>query len=73
MAYVELQEQILNDAGVTGIILTIWRTANGEARIRLTGDLPFSNREFQFDAEGRLVGTGTSVGESCPSHLQLVD
>lgn len=69
-----LQEQVIEDSLASGLSLTIWRTPDGEARIRVTGaDLPYGNRDFQFDESGRLVGTGTSVSDACPSHLRLVD
>jgi hypothetical protein len=68
---IAIQEQVIEDHP-SGLTFTIWRTPDGEGRIRVSGDLPLGNRDFQFDKRGRLVGTGTSVGGSCPSHLRLV-
>ena len=37
-------------------------TQSGEPRLHLIGDsLPFGNRDFQFDCNGELVGTGTGT------------
>lgn len=69
---IALQEQIIEDSLVSGLTFTVWRTQDGEGRIRVTGDLPFGNRDFKFDENGRLVGTGTAVADACPSHLRLV-
>jgi len=68
---VVFQEQVISD-GPSGVTLTIWKAANGEGRIRLSGDFPFGNRDFQFDAGGRLVGRGTATGGSCPATLRVV-
>jgi len=70
---VVLREQVIEDSLGSGLTLTVWRTPEGEGRIRVSGaDLPYGNRDFQFDTEGRLVGTGTSTTDPCPSHLRLV-
>lgn len=69
---VVLHEQVIDDSLVSGLTLAIWRTPTGEARIRVTGDLPYGNRDFQFDANGCLVGTGTAVSDACPSPLRPV-
>jgi hypothetical protein len=67
-----LREQIIEDE-VTNLTLMIERTPSGEGRIRILGDLPFGNRDFAFDSEGRLVGTGTGV-HNCrrPSWVRAV-
>jgi len=58
-----IKEQIINDQ-VTGITIILRVTPNGEARIHLLCDsIPFGNRDFQFDKEGLLVGTGTSCSD----------
>ncbi len=59
---VNIKEQIINDA-VTGLMLVFRVTPSGEARLHLMGDcLPLGNRDFQFDKDGELAGTGTSTG-----------
>jgi hypothetical protein len=69
---VVLQEQVIEDSLASGLTLTIWRTPSGEGRIRVSGDLPYGNRDFQFDSSGGLVGTGTSTVDACPSPLRLL-
>ena len=57
-----IKEQMINDL-VTGLTVILRVTPSGEARIEISGDiLPFGDRSLQFDVDGRLVGTGTSVG-----------
>ena len=57
-----IKEQMINDL-VTGLTVILRVTPGGEARIEISGDiLPFGDRSLQFDVDGRLVGTGTSVG-----------
>jgi len=37
-------------------------TPSGEPRLHIVGDiLPFGNRDFQFNSDGELVGTGTGM------------
>ena len=69
-----LREQIIDDADVSGITIMIERTPSGEGRLRITGELPFGGRDFAFDADGQLAGTGTSM-HACrrPTWLQSVD
>ena len=58
-----LKEQVINDA-VTDLLLIFKVTPSGEARLYLIGtNLPFGNRDFQFDENGELAGTGTGL---CP-------
>lgn len=73
-ATVTLREQILDDTEASGLTILIERTPSGEGRLRVLGDLPFGNRDFAFDAEGQLVGAGTST-HACrrPTWLQVVD
>lgn len=60
-----IKEQIINDM-VTELTLIFSVTPNGEARLQLLGDnLPFGNRDFQFDKNGRLAGTGTGLNGTC--------
>ena len=64
-----IKEQIINDVG-TDLMLIFRVTPSGEARLRLIGDcLPFGNRDFQFDKDGELAGTGTSI--NVPEHRQV--
>ena len=56
-----IKEQVINDE-VTGLMLILRVTPDGEARIHLLGAiLPFGNRDFQFDRDGILAGTGTPL------------
>ena len=60
-----IKEQIINDQ-VTTLTLIFCVTPDGEAYLQLLGhNLPFGNRDFQFDKDGRLVGTGTGVRNCC--------
>lgn len=68
-----MQAQVFHDEA-TGITLSLWRTPSGEGRMRLSGDaISFGNRDYQFDHDGRLIGTGTSVTEHRPNKLRLVN
>lgn len=72
MSAILIREQVIADV-VSGLTLTIWRTPDGEGRIRITGDdLPHGNRDLQFDSLGVLVGMGTAVSEPFPSSLRLI-
>jgi len=56
-----IKEQMINDL-TTGLMVLLRVTPDGEARIEINGDtLPLGNRSFQFDSDGQLVSTGTSV------------
>ena len=57
---VVLREQIIEDE-VSGLTIMVELTKSGEGRLRILGDLSFGNRDFAFDPDGRLVGTGTSI------------
>uniref|UniRef100_A0A6M3LPF2 Uncharacterized protein n=1 Tax=viral metagenome TaxID=1070528 RepID=A0A6M3LPF2_9ZZZZ len=64
-----IKEQIIDDL-VTGLMLVFSVTPSGESRLHLVGDiLPFGNRDFQFDCNGELAGTGTRTC-SCQGHRQ---
>jgi|GEM_PF-1411944 hypothetical protein len=69
---VATQEQVIDDTRASGLTLAFWRTPGGEGRIRITGDLPFGNRDFQFNESGELVGSGTGVAGACPVNLRVV-
>ena len=56
-----IEEQVINDP-VTELTLMFRVTPSGEARLHLLGDnLPFGNRDFQFDKAGKLAGAGTGI------------
>lgn len=60
----KIKEQLINDA-VTDLMLIFRVTPSGEARLHISGfNLPYGNRDFQFNKDGELVGTGT--GTLCP-------
>jgi hypothetical protein len=57
----KIKEQYIIDL-VTELTLIFRVTSHGEARLHLIGDnLPFGNRDFQFNEEGVLAGTGTGI------------
>jgi len=57
----KIKEQIIDDK-VTDLMLVFRVTPSGESRLHLIGSiLPFGNRDFQFNNEGELVGTGTGL------------
>lgn len=61
----QIKEQLINDL-VTGLTLIFRVAPDGEAQLQLLGDtLPFGNRDFQFDKDGKLAGTGTGVRGYC--------
>jgi hypothetical protein len=66
-----IQEQSIRDVP-SGITIDVWHVPGGEGRIRLTGDFPFGNRDFQFDEAGTLVGTGTALGGACAASGQAL-
>jgi hypothetical protein len=70
---VQIREQVIDDSGASGLTSAFWRVPDGEGRLRVTDDLPFSNRDFQFDESGKLVGTCTGVAGACPDYLRVVD
>ena len=60
----KIKEQYIIDP-VTELTLVFRVTPQGEARLSLDGDnLAFGNRDFQFNQDGVLVGTGTGI---CPN------
>jgi len=60
-----IKEQFIDDP-VTGLTLMFRVTPSGESRLHILGDnLPYGNRDFQFDKNGKLAGTGT--GLYCPN------
>ena len=69
----KVREQIVDDEA-SGLVLQ-FECANGATRLVIAGErLPFGNREFVFDAEGREAGAGTLIGGfRRPSWLKKVD
>lgn len=62
----QIKEQFINDA-VTDLMLIFRVTPSGEARLHISGsNLPYGNRDFQFNEDGELVGTGTGL---CPCKI----
>ena len=62
---VKIKEQLIDDPA-TGLMLIFRVTPSGEGRLHIIGDcLPFGNRDFQFDVDGILAGTGTGFSNSC--------
>ena len=60
---VQIQEQVIEDL-VTGLTFTFNVAPESEVatyRMRITGDIPFGNRDIYFDKNGVLAGMGTSV------------
>ena len=58
---VGIREQVIEDKA-TGLTIIFEVVSSGEGRIRLRGSiLPFGNRDFQFDSNGELIGTGTGL------------
>ena len=56
-----IKQQIIKDLP-TGLTIIFEVVSSGEGRMRLCGStLPFGNRDFQFDSNGELVGTGTGL------------
>ena len=61
----QIKEQLIDDP-VTGLTLIFRVTSIGEARLHIIGNcLPFGNRDFQFDIDGKLAGTGTGFSGPC--------
>ena len=63
----KIKEHLINDA-VTDLMLIFRVTPSGEARLHISGsNLPYGNRDFQFNKDGELVGTGTGL---CPCKIE---
>jgi len=59
-----IREQIIEDP-VSELTLQFEAFDNGTVRLCIYGDLPFGNREFIFDENGELGGTGTALAGRC--------
>jgi hypothetical protein len=62
-----IREQIIEDP-VSGLIFQIAHVSDDQeapVRIKVFGNLPYGNREFLFDRNGMLAGTGTALRGSC--------
>jgi hypothetical protein len=61
-----VKEQIVQDA-VSGLTLqfTVSNAPDAPFRLRITGDLPFGNREILFNADGEEAGSGVALTGSC--------
>ena len=68
-----IREQIIEDP-VSGLTFQFEVAPDGEPRLRLYGNLPHGNREFQFDLEGKEAGAGTHLAGLCkPAWLTSLD
>lgn len=60
-------EQVLHDP-VSGLSIHFEVLADGSPRLRLLGDgLPYHNREFMFDRDGKHTGAGTDMARPDPN------
>ena len=67
-----IREQIIEDP-VSGLSLQFEVADDGTGRLLIYGDLPYGNRQFVFDREGREAGAGTALRSICrPSWLREV-
>jgi len=70
-----IKEQIVEDL-VTGLTFQFALNESDEEapfRLKITGDLPFGNREILFSADGEKMAAGTLLVEACrPSWLKEV-
>ena len=70
-----VKEQIIEDL-VTGLTIQIkkYSDESGGCQISIHGEcLRFGNRDFIFNKDGEMTGTGTGTGQVCaPSWLQEV-
>lgn len=68
-----IREQIIEDP-VSGLTFQFEVMPKGDARLRVYGDLPFGNREFIFDSQGKEAGAGTAITGLCrPSWLHMCE
>lgn len=68
-----LQEQVIED-DITGLTFSLDAVPESKAttyRVRITGNIPFGNRDIYFDKDGKLAGMGTSVMRA-GRHVQVV-
>ncbi len=65
-----LREQIIEDA-VSGLTLKLYVEQDGTSRLMIYGDLPFGNREFIFDRQGKEAGAGTAPTQMCRPSTSL--
>ena len=72
-ALCKVREQIVEDEA-SGLVLQ-FECANGRTRLVIAGEkLPFGNREFVFDDDGREAAAGTLLGGfRRPSWLKKLD
>ena len=65
-----LREQVIEDA-VSGLTLKLYVEQDGTSRLMIYGDLPFGNREFIFDSQGKEAGAGTALTQMCRPFTSL--
>ncbi len=70
--FCKIREQIIEDP-VSGLTLQFEVRDNGTTKLLIYGNLPYGNRDFVFDVEGRLDGAGTFLGSPCrPSWVRAI-
>ena len=67
-----IKQQTIEDLP-SGLTIIFEVVSSGEGRMRLRGsNLRFGNRDFQFDSNGELVGTGTGLA-GCGIYEEVED
>lgn len=63
-----VKEQIIEDLP-SGLTFQFVHMPDSDApyRLRITGDLPFGNREILFGKNGEEAGSGTALVDACPA------
>jgi len=60
---ISINEQVIEDI-ISGLTIEFRLCEDGEARMLLRSpNLPFGNREIQFDKDGRYAGAGTWLSQ----------
>ena len=65
-----LREQIIEDA-VSGLTLKLEVAQDSTSRLMIYGGIPFGNREFIFDRQGKEAGAGTAPTQMCRPSTSL--
>ena len=72
-ATIKIAEQIIEDP-VSELTFHFEQASDGTGRLRITGNLPYGNRDLIFDADGHEAGAGVSLCCSPrPSWLKEVE
>ena len=68
-----IKEQIIDDV-LTGLTLQFDALPDGTYRLRISGEIPFGNRDWIFNSQGEEAGGGTGLACTPRSDwLSLVD